>query len=54
MISKEDVLQAVAESWWEAKPKIIEFVNQSFDHRRGADIYPRAYLFRCAFPALVR
>ena len=27
MITKEDVLQAVANAWWEAKPKIVDFVN---------------------------
>ncbi len=38
MITKEDVLQAGAESWWEAKPKIIEFVNHHLT-REGARIF---------------
>jgi pyrroloquinoline quinone (PQQ) biosynthesis protein C len=28
MIAKEDILKAVAESWWEQKPKIVKFVNR--------------------------
>jgi len=27
MITKEDVFNAIADAWWERKPKIVEFVN---------------------------
>ena len=28
MITKEDVFNAIADAWWERKPKIVEFVNK--------------------------
>ena len=50
MITREDVLQAVAESWWEAKPKIIEFVNHHLT-KAGARIFtPEHTYFAAHFP----
>lgn len=28
MITKEDVFTAIADAWWERKPKIVEFVRR--------------------------
>ena len=52
MLSKEDVLKAVADAWWERSPKILEFVNKYLSVEE--DFYSRAYLLRRAFSALVR
>ncbi len=50
MITKEDVLQAVAESWWEKKPKIVEFVNHHLT-KQGARIFAKEHAYFAAhFP----
>ena len=51
MITKEDVFSAIADAWWERKPKIVEFVNQHLtvegariftpEHTYFADHFPR-------------
>ena len=51
MITKEDVFNAIADAWWERKPKIVEFVNKHLtvegariftpEHTYFADHFPR-------------
>jgi len=51
MIIKEDVFNAIADAWWERKPKIVEFVNKHLtvegariftpEHTYFADHFPR-------------
>ena len=39
MITKEDVFNAIADAWWERKPKIVEFVNKHLPSRaRGSSL----------------
>jgi len=50
MITKVDVLDVVADAWWERKPKIIEFVNHHLT-REGARIFtPEHTYFAAHFP----
>jgi len=50
MITKENILQAVAESWWERKPKIIEFVNQHLSIAGARIFTPDHTYFAAHFP----
>jgi pyrroloquinoline quinone (PQQ) biosynthesis protein C len=50
MLRREDVLGAVAEAWWEANPKIIEFVNGHLTHE-GARVFTGEHTYFAAhFP----
>ena len=42
MITKEDVFNAIADAWWERKPKIVEFVNKHLTVE-GARIFTPAH-----------
>ena len=41
MITKKDVLNAVADAWWEQNPKIVEFVNHHLS-REGGEFSPQS------------
>lgn len=50
MITKNDVLNAVADAWWEQNPKIVDFVNHHLS-REGARIFtPEHTFFAAHFP----
>lgn len=50
MLSKEDVLQAVADAWWEKKPRIMNFINHHLS-REGARIFALEHTYFAAhFP----
>ena len=50
MLQRKDVLDAVAESWWEKSPRMIEFVTHHLN-REGARIFaPEHTFFAAHFP----
>jgi len=50
MLRREDVLQAVANAWWEKSPRMMEFINRHLN-REGAAFFAREHTFFAAhFP----
>jgi pyrroloquinoline quinone (PQQ) biosynthesis protein C len=50
MITKADVLGAVADAWWERKPKIVEFVNHHLTPEGARIFTPEHTYFAAHFP----
>jgi len=50
MLQRKDILNAVADSWWEKSPRMMEFVNHHLN-REGAKIFaPEHTFFAAHFP----
>lgn len=50
MLQRKDILDVVAESWWEKSPRMMEFVNHHLS-REGAKIFaPEHTFFAANFP----
>jgi len=50
MITKEDVFSAIADAWWERKPKIVEFVNKHLTVAGARIFTPEHTYFAAHFP----